>query len=202
MWIDERPYLAIYLMGSVLVVILTLVKAVLYPAIDWLTKANILKKNLKKLMPSDERSYTVKFATLGGQILVEAALSWINVVVIIIQIAITLLSVIREGFTSVPEEVKQLRYPLRNNPDMSKESVWAYIYALGIKGGGEVLSQGDIIASLEEVKANRKTFDCIVALDHLQQLGVASAVALDSAKEYLACERIITGELIMGKAGK
>jgi len=188
MWIDEHPYLAIYLMGSVLVVILTLVKVVLFPAIDWLTKGNILKKNLKKLMPPDVRTFAVKFATLGGQILFEAALSWINVVVIIIQIPITLLRVIRDGFTSVPEEVKQLRYPLRNNPNMSKESVWAYIYALGIKGGGEVLSPRDIIASLEEVKANHKTFDCIVALDHLQQLGIASAAALDSAREYLACE--------------
>jgi len=41
----------------------------------------------------------------------------------------------REWFSSVPEEIKLLRFPLWHNPEMSVEAVWAYMNAISIKAG-------------------------------------------------------------------
>jgi len=67
----------------------------------------------------------------GGRI--GSALSWVGVVVGLVKFAIVFLRIIRDVVAQTPEAIKVLRYPLRNNPDLSREAVWAYVYALGIK---------------------------------------------------------------------
>ena len=56
MWIDEHPYLFIYFLGSGLVLILSMFNMTLLWLISWITKGNVLAKNLKKLQPPDEQS--------------------------------------------------------------------------------------------------------------------------------------------------
>jgi hypothetical protein len=49
MWLDDHPYIAIYLVGCLVALVLIVAKATIFSVIDWATKANILTKNLKKL---------------------------------------------------------------------------------------------------------------------------------------------------------
>jgi len=171
---DIHPYLLIYLIGCALVVFLTLFKVVVFWFIGWITKENILNKNLKKLQYPDEETFTSKFLLFFGTLVLEAALSWVNVLVIIFQIIKMLLTVIREALTTKPEAVKALRFPLRNNPNMSREAVWAYLSALQIKVGEKQPSESDLLYSLEEVEDYYPSFNKQAALNQLKDLNIIS----------------------------
>ncbi len=171
---DVQPYLSIYLIGCALVVFLTLFKVVIFWFIGWITKENILNKNLKKLQHPDETTFTSKALLFLGAIVLEAALSWVNVLVIIFQIIKMLLNVIREALTTKPEAIKALRFPLRNNPNMSREAVWAYLSALQIKVGEKQPNESDLLYSLEEVTDYYPSFNKKIALNQLKDLNIIS----------------------------
>ena len=171
---DIHPYLSIYLIGCALVVFLTLFKVVFFWFIGWITKENILNKNLKKLQYPDEKTFTSKALLFLGVIVLEAALSWVNVLIIIFQIIKILLNVIREALTTMPEAVKTLRFPLRNNPNMSREAVWAYLSALQIQVGEKQPNESDLLYSLDEVADYYPSFNKQIALNQLKDLNIIS----------------------------
>jgi hypothetical protein len=174
MWFEQHPYISIYLAGSALVVVLTLFKVILFWFVGWVTKGNILAKNLKKILEPNNNTFLVRSGLVLGALLVESLLSWINVVVIVWQIFLALVKVLREALTTVPEEIKLLRFPLWNNPDMSRESVWAYAYALGVKAGNNPTDQTHICYSLDEMTEYYYHFDRKAALKQLSSLDVVS----------------------------
>lgn len=191
MFIDQHPYISIYLLGSLLVVLLTFVKIALFYAIDWVIKANILNKNLKKLADPDNNQWYLKALKFLVLLLFEAALSWINVVVILGQILYGIVKVLRDLFTTAPEEIKALRFPLRNNPFLSKEAVWAYLMAISVKMGEALQNESGIIASIEDVLDNRPDFDYLNALDQLDNLKVMNSETISSAKSYFETKNIV-----------
>jgi hypothetical protein len=73
-----------------------------------------------------------------------------------------------------PEGIKRLRFPLRNNPDMPRESVWAYLHALNVEVGGEPPSETALVDSLNEVTDYYPSFDRVAALKQLESLKVIS----------------------------
>lgn len=186
MFTNQHPYLFIYLLGSSLVILLTLFKIAIFYIIDWIIKANILNKNLKKLTKPDNTEWYLKVLRFFGLLLFEAALSWINVVVVTGQILYHTLKVLREIFTPAPEEIKKLRFPLRNNPMLSAEAVWAYLMALNIKSGEALQNESVLFASLEEVLDNKHDFNFQNALDQLGNLNVLNSETITSAKNYYA----------------
>jgi ABC-type multidrug transport system fused ATPase/permease subunit len=178
MWINEHPYLSLYFLGCVLVVILTLLKIILLWAVEWLTKANILNKNLKKLLPPDENTFGKKTTLFVGTLALEAALSWINVVVMLWQIITALLRTVRDVFSSAPEAIKLLRFPLKNNPNMSRESVWAYLLALQMKVGEKEPSESELLLALNDLFGHYPSFDRVAALKQLERLNVMDSDAI------------------------
>lgn len=180
MWIDEHPYLAIYLIGCVFVLILMIFKMTLFWFIDWITKGDVLKKNLKKLNRDDE-SFRSKVVTFVLIVVFEVVLSWINVIVATWQIITTLLKVARETLASTPEAIKVLRFPLKNNPSMSREAVWAYLQALNIKAGGQIPEAGQLLGELNQLHEWHASFDREAALNQLKVLNVLSADVISSA---------------------
>jgi hypothetical protein len=184
MWIDKHPVVLGYLLGSALVVVLTLLKIVLFYTIDWIIKANILQKNMRKLLPPEEMTFGVKAVKFFGVIFIEALLSWVNVVVILWQVLSSIVRVARDQLQPAPEAIRLLRFPLRNNPDMPRETVWAYIQALGVKGGNQLPTKESLVASLNEIATYHPSFDRVVALKHLQNLdAVSTEIALATLTE-------------------
>ncbi len=116
MSIVSNEYISLYLLGCLLVMILTFFKFIIFRAVAWFSKANVLVQNLKKIEPPDKKSLARKIGYSVALLIVETLVSWINVVVIIWQIISGVFGVIREAVSSVPEEIKSLRFPLRNNP--------------------------------------------------------------------------------------
>jgi hypothetical protein len=102
------------------------------------------------------------------------------------------MTVLREVFTSVPQEIKQLRFPLYNNPDMSREAVWACMRALQARAGGNLATASELLGSLQAVIDNYKHFDAGLALKHLKELNVVSAEAIDSAMQRLVRNEALT----------
>lgn len=180
MWIDRHPYLFVYLLGSALVLLLGVCSATLFWVLAWITKANVVANNLKKLNPPDEESRAMKAAAFTAALVFETALSWIGVIVAVWQIIATLLKLLREGLVSTPEEIKLLRFPLRNNPNMSREAVWAHVQALKIKVGEAIPSRDSLLVALENVREDYPTFDAESALSQLQHLNVVRAEVVSS----------------------
>lgn len=81
-----------------------------------------------------------------------------------------LLNVVRESLTTKPESVKALRFPLRNNPNMSREAVWAYLSALSVKAGEKQPNEIDLLYFLDEVADYYPAFNKQVALNQLKDL--------------------------------
>lgn len=171
MLIDNHPFIFAYLLGSIFVVILILFKVILFWFIDWAIKANVLQKNIRKLMPPDETTFVTKVAKFIGIVVFESLLSWINVAIVLWQIVSGLLRVTRDLLQPAPEAIKNLRFPLRNNPDMPRESVWAYLQALRVKAGEKQPTPEALISSLNEVSELYPTFNRMIALKQLESLG-------------------------------
>jgi hypothetical protein len=187
MWIDQHPYVFIYLLGCVAVVLLSISNVALFWIIAWITKGNVVRKNLKKLEPEDdEPSLAIKAAGFVALLLFEVALSWIGVLVALWQTASMLLKTLREAITSTPEEIKLLRFPLRNNPNLSREAVWAYVHALRIKVGEAVPDEGTLLQSIYGVREQHPSFDTSTALSQLGGLNVMSEAVISSALSRVA----------------
>jgi hypothetical protein len=169
MRIDEHPYLFLYLAGCVLSLILIVLGNLVAGVVGWITRANIVNKNLKKLLPP--QTFAVKASLLLGTIAFSVALSWINVLLVLLwQIPVSLFGILRELFSSTPETIKLLRFPLKNNPYLSREAVWAYVQALQIKLGQIQPGESALRASLDEVFGYYPTFDRAKALNKLKAL--------------------------------
>ena len=190
---DLQPYLSIYLLGCILVIILTLVKLIIFTIIDWFTKANILTKNLKKIAVRDKRPAHRRVLESIGWFILEILLSWINVFVITWQVIIGVLRILRETFNSVPEEIKILRFPLRNNPYLDMEAVWAHMVALDVKFDGKQPDRYYYEDIMNELKINHPTFNFAAAIYKLKSLNVLSPESISMLSviaEGIAKEKI------------
>jgi len=112
-------------------------------------------------------------------------MSWITVPIVIWQIIVTLFSTSRELLTETPNEIKALRYPLSNNPQMSPEAVWAHLCALLLKVGDAPQHEYEIIDSLNEASEIVPSFNQIKALNHLNNLNAYSAEVISSAIDLI-----------------
>lgn len=182
-----NEYLFIYLVGCLFAFLLILIKSVVGFFLAWLFKGNIFQKNLKKIQsPPDERTFIQKALVIIGTLLFESLLSWINVIVALWQILAMLFRVIRETLVSVPEEIKQLRFPLINNPGLSREAVWAYWTALAEKAGDAHHSHDDLYTQLMQLKENYRWFNEKDALRRLASLNVVDPEAIEGAASSLS----------------
>ncbi|HEY4964487.1 MAG TPA: hypothetical protein VIH90_07390, partial [Candidatus Saccharimonadales bacterium] len=120
--------------GSAIALCLNLFSFAFFWLIEWIVNDHVVKKNLAKLR-DPSRPFMERAAIYFLLLLVDIVLSWISVIWIILRIIYALFLIIRSLFESVPEEVKLLRFPLRNNPSMSREAVWAYATALDVRSG-------------------------------------------------------------------
>lgn len=172
MWINDHPYIFFYLMGCVVVVLLMLSKGVIFWFICWTTKTNVLNRNLRKVLPPDDSPLLEKVAGYAIVFLFDLALSWVGVAIALWQIIYGLFRTARDMFSAVPEEVKRLRFPLKNNPNMSRENVWAYLTALNVKAGEGQPGAVTLVTSLRELSGYYPGFDCVAALKQLNRLNV------------------------------
>ncbi len=178
MWLDDHQYVQIYLVGCLVAFFFYLFRVAFLSSLGWITKANIARKNLDKIKTPDTSSFTDKIMTYGLIILLDVALSWISVVMGLWQMFVLLFGVVRDIFSSAPEEIKLLRFPLKNNQDLSREAVWAYVVALNLKTGTE-WNEGRFRNELNEIAEDYPSFDRISAIKILEGL---KAVDPDSTK--------------------
>jgi hypothetical protein len=104
-------------------------------------------------------------------------------------VAWTLLKVVRDLLAPVPESVKELRFPLRINPDLPPEFVWAYVKALKLKVGESPLTADQIFRELDMLSSNNPRFSKVEALRKLKQLNVASPEVIDVASRFMLSEQ-------------
>lgn len=179
-------WLIYYFVGCFAVVLLQIGSFTFFATLDWFLKGSVFRKNLKKLDPPEEKkSFWSKALIVFGMLLFDVALSWIGVLLQLWNIGTRLLGMVRDIFASVPEELKVLRYPLRNNPEMSREAVWAYLRAAEAKFGGVQASEHTLLYSIQAVREHYPYFDRVAALNQLKTLNAVSPDAIAAALEQV-----------------
>jgi hypothetical protein len=186
MWARIEPYFYIYLAGCICYALLIPIKMIILYFLSWITKDNILIKNIKKINPPDQKhAFKDRLIVYGIFIGVDVTLSWINVAIVLWLIAVELFSVLRHLLTSVPDEIKLLRFPLKNNPHMPRESVWSHMTALNVKLGAPVPMTSTLIQDLNVVRGYHQSFDRISALKQLDSLRIINSETISSALKEL-----------------
>lgn len=187
-----NEYLFFYLLGCGLVLGLSMFNLAFFWLLAWITKGNVLAKNLKKLQPPDDESRGIKIFALAAGMLLEMALSWIGVLAALWMMLSRVFKILREALTSTPEAVKLLRFPLRNNPNMSREAVWAYVHALSVRAGAKQRCAGDLLDLLDSIAEDHPTFDRADALRQLESLNVVSSKEVSAAVQQLSLKSGVT----------
>jgi hypothetical protein len=180
-------YLEIYLLGSATVAVLSILKYLYFNAIAWIFKVHVINKNLAKISLDSQLTFWEKLGTFGVALFFESLLSWINVPIICWQFFHETIKVLRESISTVPEDIKILRYPLKNNPNLEAEIVWAYSQALNFKNG-TVFSSLDLANSLVELKNKNKYFQSNKAINSLKSLAVYPTDVVDEIEIRLRSE--------------
>lgn len=157
-----------------------------FSSVDWIFKGGVFRTNLKKLYPPDPQSRLSKFLWGALLVLLSALLSWIQVLLGLGEAVWRFVKIVREVFAAVPQDIKRLRFPLHNNPDMSREAVWAYVCALNAKEGGVLATPSKLLESLEAVRQGHEYFDPRLALKHLAELRAVSAETVDATMEHFS----------------
>lgn len=181
---DWLTWLYIYLSGCVAVALLVGFKFIVFWCISWLLKGNTLRKNLKKLELSEEETFWDKTLSLLLVGFFTIVLSWLGVLIELWLFAVHLLQIIRESVASVPEEIKVLRFPLHNNPNMTREAVWAHAQALQAKNGA-FPNKHTLLNSLKDMSENHTSFDRIAALTQLKSLNSVDPDVTSEALNWL-----------------
>lgn len=177
----QQDWFVIYLAGCVAWVVFAIFKVLLILFLSWITKGNILRKNMAKISEPVSTSWAIRWGIQGVLYLIEAALSWLGVIINIGHLIVILFRILREVFTTVPEEIKRLNFPLLNNPNLSREAVWAHMYALGIKAGdNDPTDKGLMSDSLTDVSYYYSDFKRKKALKRLGTLNVVSDKVISS----------------------
>lgn len=167
--LDEYPILEGYLAGCVFAFFLYFFVVVESYVVSWIFKGNVLRKNLNKIKNPSEQGFKHEAMVFLGFLLLGVVGSWLSVLTYAWSILWLPIAAVREALSSVPEEIKLLRFPLHNNPDLSKEAVWAYLKALAIKSGA-LPNAIHLSWELEEINGYYPKFNNEVALGKLGSL--------------------------------
>jgi hypothetical protein len=181
-------WLELYILGCVAAAVVCIFNWILLWSMRWLSKTSIFLRNMKKIQPPSEVSVVARTLSGVGAVLFEIAFSWISVLVGIIGFFRTVFVGLREVFTSVPEGIRALRFPLFNNPHMSPEAVWAHAVAIAVLAGEPVSDASQLLAMLADVMSERSGFGACRALSILASLGVVDPKIIDEASRQFAAE--------------
>ncbi len=178
-------WLLLYVIGCIAAFVLLSFNSILFWFIRWVTKTNILLKNMRKIGPEDKESFAVKVLKGVGLIVAETALSWLSVLAGLWRLIRIVLETLRDVLTPAPERIRALRFPLRNNPDLPSESVWAHVVGLAVLAGQPLTQPSEVLEALDQLVENRSRFDRRRALLQLQGLHVLDADIVSAALEEI-----------------
>jgi hypothetical protein len=196
-----------YVVGCAVALCLQVARWMFFTTIEWLMKVNIHRANLKKLEPAVPPVVPIEGAEpfrllevfertgmidLGPKASSEddtfgfkLVLSWIGAVLVSVVFLLEALELVRRLISRTPDAVVNLRYPLRNNPLLLREAVWAHSFALAIPFGDCVQDPLFILFLLNEVRRNHSEFDRRLALEILGDLRVARESVVSRALDSL-----------------
>lgn len=190
---DDHPYLLGYLIGCAVAFFLGIFVVLEGYIVAWIFKGNVLRSNLNKIQDPSTQGFKADATLLVVGLLSGIVMSWLGVLQYLWRVFSIPLNAIRETLSSVPEQVKSLRYPLLNNPNLSRESVWAYAYALGVRTGARA-DAAQMRYELEEVGSYYPSFESEAALETLRSLGVISEQTISEAMALVRVSKEDDGE--------
>jgi hypothetical protein len=194
-WKKNKPMVTlyyIYLSGSILTVCLVLFNLALGWTFRQLSGEGWYWYNTEKIglyRHSTLGTVTTEKPSLVlalSLIFIEAVSSWIGLLCGVWKLCHLLLAAMRTFFSKQPEELIRVRFPLRANPDLEPEAVWAHLFSLSILMSAGLFSCEETLSDLAMTKERVGRFDEIKAISYLENIGIAKKQLIDEVRQLLA----------------
>ena len=181
----EKGWGLFYVVGCVAALAAMCISGIVVWLVRWITKSNVVEKNLKKLEPRDASGFATIAVLFVVIVIVEVALSWLAVLYELWRAVYAIFDAVRDMVASKPDAVRILRFPLRNNRELSREAVWAHVVSLAVVNGQHISRASELFDALRAVCDAHPTFDRVAALRHLKALRfVDSDVVAELLSEF------------------
>jgi hypothetical protein len=165
----------LYLLGCFATLFLTILKITLIQVGFWFVNEQIYRHNIAKIsvyfspITGHLTHEKTKLKTIVFTIFLDCLLSWINVVFVTFQICMFCLILIKFMFRTAPPSFQEILFPLRNDPSLDPEMVWARIIAVGNYGHAQPTASNlkldlDTTSRLVPGFSRAKALACIRAL--------------------------------------
>lgn len=184
-FVSNHEYISLYLLGCIVAALLWCLRLTFFWCINWILRHDVLVKNSAKILPPDAETREEKDVRLFKFFAFNFIFSWFAAVEFLWSMVIEPLRILRDQVQPAPECIKELRFPLRNNPDMPRESVWAYLAALHVRAGNLPLAAKGLADSLFQIEFYYPSFNKIAALDQLERLDVIQKEVLSSVRSMI-----------------
>lgn len=177
--------LVIYIVGCFYSALLAFGSLLLDVIIHWVAGSGYFWANLKKIglyrgINDAFAPQPVSWRLRALWISIEVGLSWVALPFSCWAILATAVKVVRSIFRPDPPRIVEIRLPLRSNPSLSAEAVWARVFAIAILAMGDFPKEAEVLKEIE-LQKERVSLDPTLAVDHLIHLNVlpeATASAL------------------------
>ncbi len=184
-FVHNHEYISLYLLGCIVATLLLCFRLVLLWCINLTIGHDVFLKNSSKILPPDAETRGQKDDRLFKIVAFNFIFSWLSAIWLLLSMVIEPLRIFRDQVQSAPESIKELRFPLRNNPNMPRESVWAYFAALHVRAGNLPLAEKELADDLFHIEFHYPSFNKMAALDQLERLDVIRKEVLSSVRSMI-----------------
>ena len=184
-FIGNHPWLSFYLCGVIVAALLWIARFYFFWCIDWVIRADVLKHNMKKILPPDEETKEEKEVRIFKLVFLNVIFSWFSVIDVLWSLVIEPLRIMRDQIQPAPQKLLELRFPLRNNPEMAREYVAATSLSLTVCSGHSFLDAVALYEYLLRIQDFYPSFDITVTLKELQRLGLYDEYVISQAESLL-----------------
>lgn len=173
----------LYFFGAIASLVLGFFLQGLFWILGGITGDRVFGKNLRKIyIFSNGLSFSeVEVKPSVGMYLFEISISWLGFFFKCFLAIRGVYQILQHGFKHMPERVKEVRYPLFNNPNLSAESVWARWTAIPILLG-DPINNSRLVDDLSRVQGKNEHFNVERALTALAELNVLKSEDLETLR--------------------
>lgn len=179
----------LYFSGVILSLILLFILKALETSINYLTGKKNVEINYKRVYGLEytaRSAFTDRYSNLIYIILCLS--SWLASMLLLIDIAFKIFSVLKNILNKKPEKLREIQYPLCQSKNLPLEKAWALMAGQAFFFGffdNSAKSALAIIDELELAKENNHEFDKVLAVDNLAALNLFSVETIEKIKRQI-----------------
>lgn len=124
-------YFYIYLAGSIIAVLLIVIRLIIHSVLAFISNEHIFIKNISKIglyksfFTGEIQTRSSSYLAITVAIVIDTVLSWVSVFLLTWSLIIMLASNAKMMFNKPPSKIAEVIYPLKHSLLLSPEAIWA-----------------------------------------------------------------------------